>query len=88
MQRQAPYATSVTDCLDAFTNNPQFAQQLFDAGLLLYLILTHKLVKENKPKLLNFVLYFMPTNLIHAEVDPLFPTIFEDSTMDHKKLVF
>jgi len=85
MQRLAPHATSAADCHGAFTNNPQFAQQLFDAGLLLYLIWTHELVKANNPELLNFVLYFMPTNLVHTEADPPFPTIFEGSTMDYKK---
>jgi len=35
MQEWAPCATSATDCLGTFTNNPQFAQQLFDASLLL-----------------------------------------------------
>jgi len=85
MQGQAPHATSAADCLGTFTNNPQFAPQLFDASLPLYLIWTHKLIKANKPKLLNFVSYFMPTDLIHMEVDPPFPTIFEGSTMDHKK---
>jgi len=85
MQGWAPHATSAADCHGAFTNNPQFAQQLFDASLSLYLIRTHKLVKANNPKLLDFVLYFMPTNLVHAEADPPFPTIFEGSTMDHKK---
>jgi len=85
MQRWAPRAMSAADCLGTFTNNPQFAQQLFDAGLLLYLIWTHKLVKANKPELLGFVLYFMPTNLVYMEADPHFPTIFKGSTIDHKK---
>ena len=85
MQGRAPRATSAADCHGAFTNNPQFAQQLFDASLSLYLIRTHKLVEANNPKLLNFVSYFMPTDLVHTEVDLPFPTIFEGSTMDHKK---
>jgi len=85
MQGQAPRAMFAADCYGAFTNNPQFAQQLFDAGLLLYLIGTHELVEANNSELLNFVSYFMPTDLVHIEVDPSFPTIFKDSTMDHKK---
>jgi len=85
MQGWAPHAMSAADCHGTFTNNPQFAQQLFNAGLPLYLIWTHKLVKANNPELLNFVLYFMPTDLVHMEVDPPFPTIFEGFTMDHKK---
>jgi len=85
MQGQAPHATSAADCHSAFTNNPQFAQQLFDATLPLYLIQTHELVEANNPELLNFVLYFMSTNLIHMEADPPFPTIFKGSTIDHKK---
>ena len=38
MQGCAPRAMSAADCLGAFTNNPQFAQQLFNAGLLVYFI--------------------------------------------------
>ena len=71
IQGQAPCATSAADCHGTFTNNPQFAQQLFDASLPLYLIRTHELVEANNPELLDFVSYFMPTDLIHAEVNPL-----------------
>ena len=85
MQGQTLCAMSAADCHGAFTNNPQFAQQLFDAGLPLYLIWTHKLVEANNPELLNFVSYFMPTDLVHTEADLPFSTIFKGSTMDHKK---
>jgi len=85
MEGHAPHATSTADCLGAFTNNALYAQQLFDAGLPIYLIQKYDTFAVNDPIILNVISLLTPTDLILEESNPPFPVIYQGSIMDHKK---
>ena len=71
MQGCAPHATSAADCLGAFTNNPQFAQQLFNAGLPVYFIWQLDPFYADDPIIINVVKAFTFTDLVLTQSDPL-----------------
>ena len=85
MEGRAPCATSAADCLGAFTNNPQVAQQLFDAGLPLYLFWPSDRWSANNHVTGSLVKPLRPSDIVFAESETPFPVIFQGSAMDHKK---
>ena len=85
MEGCAPHAMSTVDCFGAFTNNTLYAQQVFDAGLPVYLIQKYDTFAVNDFIILNVVSLLTPTDLVLKESNPSFPVIYQGSTMDHKK---
>ena len=85
MEGRAPCVTSAADCLGAFTNNPQVAQQLFDAGLPVYLFRPFEHWSASDHVTVNVVKPLAPSDIIFTDSDPPFPVIFQGPPMDHKK---
>ena len=87
MEGHAPRATSVTDCLGAFTNSPRVAQELFDAGLLLYLYQPHLQYSASGHVTVKVVDPSGSSDIVVMESDPPFPVVFEGSATDRQKIV-